>query len=487
MTFDLPAQVRRQLDNGGASQAVAHLGRWRSWSWLKRAGELIDEAVGEAGAVGLVARNRPHHLAAYGANLADQRTTVMLPAAYSPAGLAAEIERLRLPAIIADREDWSDVALAAARRVGSAAIATDEHSEASWVERLVAPGDGPFRAEERDTALELPTSGTTGAPKLIALSWTCVSHVVESAGASYAGALATEAPQIMAHPLGNVSGLAYATPPLAFGRRLVLLERFAPRAWAEAVRDFQPTRASLPPAGVRMLLDSDVPSAWLSSLTLVAVGGGGLGLDLKAAFEARFGVPILPAYGATEFGGVVANWSLPLHREWGPRKPGSAGRPSPGVELRVADHETHLELGPGEPGLLEVKVARISASWTRTSDLASIDADGFLFLHGRADGAINRGGFKIVPDELAKILASHPAVADAAIVGVPDRRLGEAPVAAVELKPGAQAAPQELKAWLRDRVAAYQLPVEIRILEALPRNASLKVELHLVRALFASA
>ena len=484
MTINLSAQVRRQLESGGESEAVAHLGRWRSWFWLRRAADAVDASVADAGTVGLVARNQPLHLAAYAANLAGGRATVMLSSAHSPKGLAAEIERLRLPAIVADRGDWSESALAAARRTGSAAIATDDAGDTPSVERLVAPGAGPFRTIDPGTALVLPTSGTTGAPKLIALSWRSITSAVEDAGASYAGALATEAPQIMAHPLGNVSGLAYATPPLAFGRRLVLLERFAPGAWAEAVRDFRPTRASLPPAGVRMLLDSDVPRDWLSSLTLVAVGGGALRRDLHAAFEARFGVPVLPAYGATEFGGVVANWSLPLYREWGARKRTSAGRPSKDVGLRVVDPESFVELPVGVTGLLEVRVPRISDGWMRTSDLASLDEDGFLFVHGRADGAINRGGFKIVPDQLAGILAGHPAVADAAVVGVPDGRLGEAPVAAVELKPGAHAGPEALKAWLRDRVPAYHMPVEIRVLDALPRNASMKIALEAVRMLF---
>lgn len=484
MTIDLPACVRRQLDDGGPSDAVAHGGRWRSWSWLRDAAEALDGAASGAGVVGLVARNRPHHLAAYAANLAARRATVMISPAYSPAGLAAEILRLRLPALVADREDWSEAALAAARDVGSAAIATDDRGDAPSVELLSSGAGGPYRPLDAATALELPTSGTTGAPKLISLSWTTLSAAVESAGANYAGALAGEAPQLMAHPLGNVSGLGYATPPLAFGRRIVLLERFEPRAWAEAVRAYGPTRASLPPAGVRMLLDSDVPRDWLATLTLVAVGGGRLDPALQTAFEARFGLPVLPAYGATEFGGVVANWSLPLYREWGERKRGSAGRPSEGVSLRVVDEASLAELDAGQPGLLEARVARVGPGWIRTNDLASIDADGFLFVHGRADGAINRGGFKIVPEHVAMILASHPAVADAVVVGVPDARLGETPVAAVELRPGEHAEPDALRAWLRDRLPAYQLPVEIRILEALPRNASMKIALQAVKALF---
>lgn len=132
-------------------------------------------------------------------------------------------------------------------------------------------------------------------------------------------------------------------------------------------------------------------------------------------------------------------------------------------------------------GLLEARVARSGQGWIRTTDLAALDGDGFLFLHGRADGAINRGGFKVVPETVVAALLAHPGVRDSAVVGLPDPRLGEVPVAAVE---GAEITPDALHAWLRERLPAYQLPAQIRVVPALPRNASLKVALHKVRQLF---
>jgi acyl-coenzyme A synthetase/AMP-(fatty) acid ligase len=234
-----------------------------------------------------------------------------------------------------------------------------------------------------------------------------------------------------------------------------------------------------------MLLDAAVPRDQLSSLTLLAVGGGKLDPELQARFEAAYGVPVLPAFGATEFGGVVANWSLDLHREWCEAKRGSAGRASRNVELRVVDPDSFSVLPAGRTGLLEVKAARIGPDWVRATDLASLDADGFLWLHGRADGAINRGGFKVVPDQVAAVLREHPEVADAAVVAVADARLGEVPVAAVEAIAGASLDADALRAWLKDRLLAHQSPVEVKIVDALPRNASLKVSLPQVKALFA--
>ncbi|RVT94487.1 class I adenylate-forming enzyme family protein [Sphingomonas crocodyli] len=480
MTLDLPAAIRATVESGGADDALAFGGRWRSWDWVADIANRIDDALGDAHTVGLVARNRPQHIAAFAATLMAQRTTSMIYAAQSPAGIASDIETLRLPAIVADAEDWTPEALAAARSVGSQAIAIGDGS----VEVLVPRGAGPFRAAMPDIGLELLSSGTTGAPRRSGLPWSTIAGAVAGTKSAYAGTSEVSAPQVMVHPLGNIAGLAYAVPPLVWRQRLVILERFDPLVWAEAVRDHRPSRGTVPPAGVRMLLDSDIPAEWLSSLSLVAVGGGKLDEALQVAFEDRFGIPALPAFGATEFGGVIANWTLDTYRRFGADKRGSAGMPSPGATLRIVDRDTGIALPPGEVGLLEAQVERIGPDFVRTNDFASLDADGFLFLHGRADGAINRGGFKIVPDQVAATLREHPAIADAAVVGIDDARLGEVPVAAIELRRGQSADAAALKHWLKDRLVAYQVPVDFRMVDALPRNASMKVSLPEVKALF---
>jgi long-chain acyl-CoA synthetase len=487
MAFDLASATRAALQEGGETDAVAAGGRWRSWGWIARTAGAIDAALGGVAEVGLIARNRPAHVAAFAANVMAGRTTVMIYSALSPSALASELRQLRLPAVLADRDDWTETLLEAAADSGTAAIAIGDGTHAGVVEVLRPGGPGPHRARSGSAAFELLSSGTTGPPKRVPLSWAAISQAVEGASATYAGigAGAAVPPQILVHPLGNVAGVAYVAPPLAYGQRLVLLEKFSALAWAEAVRDYRPARGTVPPAGIRMLLDADIPPAWLNSLTLLAVGGGKLPIELQQAFEARFNIPILTAFGATEFGGVIANWNLDLYRAWGKAKRGSAGRASPGVALRIVDPESHEVLQAGSVGLLEAQVPRIGPDFIRTTDLASLDADGFLFLHGRADGAINRGGFKVLPDIVAEALRAHPDVADAAVVGRADARLGEVPVAAVELVPGASAGAAALLGWLKDRLVAYQVPTEIRIMPALPRNASMKVALHEVKALFA--
>ena len=147
------------------------------------------------------------------------------------------------------------------------------------------------------------------------------------------------------------------------------------------------------------------------------------------------------------------------------------GRASLGAQLRVVDDDG-TPLGPDQPGLLEVKPGQLgpAADWMRTTDMARIDADGFLWILGRADQAIIRGGFKVMPDDVRAALESHPAVRGAAVVGRPDDRLGETPVAMVELRDAASADADELLEFLRTRLARYEIPTDIAIVDADPQD-----------------
>ena len=170
--------------------------------------------------------------------------------------------------------------------------------------------------------------------------------------------------------------------------------------------------------------------------------------------------------------------------EFGDSKRHSVGRALPDTELRIVDPDTGVQVPPGEQGLLEAKVAPIGPDWIRTTDLASIDSDGFVTLHGRADGAINRGGFKILPETVRRVLVSHPSVRDAAVVGIDDVRLGQVPFAAVESVPGLPApSEEELKTLVRQKLPVYNVPVSIRVVAELPRTPALKVSLRDVAAL----
>jgi acyl-coenzyme A synthetase/AMP-(fatty) acid ligase len=161
------------------------------------------------------------------------------------------------------------------------------------------------------------------------------------------------------------------------------------------------------------------------------------------------------------------------------------GRALPGIQLRVVDLDTREPLPPNKVGYLSALVPDVKEDWITTTDLALIDDDGFVYHHGRGDGAIMRGGFKVIPEKVITALHHHPAVLDAAVVGVPDHRLGEVPVAAIELKAGATLpSEEELREHAKRELLSYCVPTRFLIVDSLPRTPSLKIDLKAVRRLF---
>ena len=160
-----------------------------------------------------------------------------------------------------------------------------------------------------------------------------------------------------------------------------------------------------------------------------------------------------------------------------------------GVDLQIVDPESGELLAVGDTGILQVRSDQMAEEndWVSTTDLARIDADGFVWLSGRADAAINRGGFKIIPTEVAAILETNAQVKEASVVGIDDARLGQVPVAAVELIDDASGVSEDtLKSWAKENMTSYFVPVQFAIVDALPRTPSMKVSQADVRRLFES-
>jgi long-chain acyl-CoA synthetase len=239
------------------------------------------------------------------------------------------------------------------------------------------------------------------------------------------------------------------------------------------------------PAALRTVLHSDLTRDDLASIRAVTSGTAPLSAEDADAFTAKFGIPVLTSYAATEFGGGVAGWTLSDYQKYWHTKRGSVGKASLGAQLRVVDDDG-TPLGHDQAGLLEVKPGQLgpSAEWMRTTDIARIDEDGFLWILGRADQAIIRGGFKVMPDDVRTALESHAAVRGAAVVGRRDDRLGETPVAMVELRDDASVDATALVEFLRARLARYEIPTDIAIVDQLPRTPSGKADLGAVRAYF---
>jgi long-chain acyl-CoA synthetase len=486
-------RIRVALSQLPNAPCIEYNHRWHTVVELQTLRVSFDQQLTELGLgahtrIGLIARNRPSHVGAFACLLASQRRVVMIYSAQSPEAIARDIGQLRLPAVIADTEDWTPLALEAAGNAGAAAIALSQREQgltAEVVLNRIAPE--LMLPVDSSVAMELLSSGTTGAPKRVPLTVANFEQAANDAAATYASGRqdGVVRPSVIFHPLGNIAGVTFLIPFLFEGRPIALMERFRLQPWLELIRRHRPARASLPPAVLRALLDDHVPKEDLASFASIGVGAAALDPELQDQFEQRYGIPLLTGYGATEFCGVVANWTLDLYRRLGKSKRGSVGIARPGVILRVIDPETKAPLKTGVTGLLEAQLERVGEEWIRTTDLASIDADGFLYLHGRADGAINRGGFKVLPEEVARVLRRHDKVADAAVIGLSDLRLGAIPVAAVESRePDNPPTEAELEAFARVSLLAYQVPARFLIMAALPRNASMKVNLPQLRMLF---
>jgi long-chain acyl-CoA synthetase len=477
------------LARTNAQPAIEFAKRWISWGDMRHVAERVINLLEVSGAssnskIVLVARNRPSAIAAFLGLIAKSYPIRMVYPFQSAAAIARDIEQIEPSVVIAAADDYADEIFNVLRAKGIAAIALEEMDAFSpkEFERSTiasATSDVP--------QIEILTSGTTGAPKPFALSYDVIAeHIVgtDSLRSKQIGDPAELPPTLMFFPVGNISGFHSTLPPLLRGQRAILLEKFSVAGWHDHLVRFRPAAGGMPPAGIQMVLDANLPREDFSSLRFIGTGAAPLDPSVQHAFEEKYGVPIMLAYGATEFGGPVAGMTPDLLATWGKQKLGSVGKALPGAQLRVVDSDTGKEMPPGKEGVLEVISPRIGPQWIRTSDIAVIDADGFMFHRGRADGAIMRGGFKVLPETIERALLLHPALSVAGVVGISDRRLGQVPAAAIQLKPGVEPPTvAELESHLRNHVPATHIPVVWQLIDALPRTPTMKVDRPALRRL----
>lgn len=482
------------LDGSRQGPAIEFEKRWCDWADVRRLAERVAALIEGSGAapgapIVFIARNQPEALAALVGLIRTGRTIRMVYPFQSPARIAADIARLKPGVVIAAKRDCAAEVCRAVGELRAGAIALEDMA-AGFIEGFEDARGALADTQAGMEKFEILTSGTTGPPKQFAVSYDLLAkHFAGASSGNFLGVadFSKAPPTLLFMPLGNISGLHTALPNLIRGVPMVLLERFDLGRWHDYVLRYRPSNGGLPPAAVGLVLSADIPPEDLSSIRYVPTGAAPLDPVVHRAFEDRYGIPILMSYGATEFAGPVAMMTPELHAEWGREKFGSVGRAFNGASLRVVDPETREPLPPGEAGLLEVVSPRIGPDWIRTSDLAVLDEDGFLFHRGRADGAIIRGGFKILPETIERALLMHPGIAAAGVVGVPDPRLGEVPGAVVQLKPGVAVDVEELEAHLRGHVLATHIPGHWRVVEELPKTPSFKIDRPGLKRLFPGA
>jgi long-chain acyl-CoA synthetase len=383
---------------------------------------------------------------------------------------------------------WADFAEAAE------AGAADAGAEAI----LVKPGDfekllaeqEPVRdvAEKTgdDTAVILYTSGTTGKPKGAELTHSNLyknsKGVFEKLGEMSADDVLLGALPLF-HSFGQTCTMNSA---VSVGATVTMLPRFDPDKALQIIQRDRVTLFQGVPTMYNAMLHSDsCESADCSTLRICMSGGAAMPAELMRAFEEKFGCIILEGYGLSETS-PVASFNHP-DRE---RKPGSIGTPIEGVEMQVWDDDGN-ELPQGEVGEIVIRGHNImkgywnrpeaneeaitEAGWFRTGDMATVDEDGYFFIVDRKKDLIIRGGYNVYPREVEEVLYEHPAIQEAAVVGVPHDELGEEVGAAVVLKRGESLDADELKSYVKEQVAAYKYPRRIWFVDELPKGPTGKI------------
>jgi len=342
---------------------------------------------------------------------------------------------------------------------------------------------------DHDEAMLMYTSGTTGKPKGCVLS-----HRSVIAGGEYTSAahgLTRNDRVLCAMPLYHINGqIVTAVAPLVHGGSVVMPHRFSASSYWELVSRYRCTWINVVPTMIAYLLNGPDPrekGRAVSQVKFCRSASAPLPPDLHRAFEKKFGIGIIETFGMTETNAPCFTNPLDPAR----RKIGSPG-PAYGNEAKIIDPATGKTLPPGVAGEIMVRGDNVMTryykepentartlepdGWMHTGDVGYLDADGFLFVTGRIKEIIIKGGENIAPREIDEALLRHPAVLEAAAVGIPDPNYGQEIMACVVLKPGSQCTVEELAAYSQRELGQYKAPKVIRLVSSLPKGPSGKVQ-----------
>jgi long-chain acyl-CoA synthetase len=447
------------------------------------AGLLRERGVGVGDRIGLVLPNVPQFpVLFYGAAIAGAVVVPMNPL------LKAREVRYYLEdsgaSLLFAWHQMADEARAGAEQVDVPCVVVDSAGFAGLLQDC-EPAEEVVKRDDDDTVVLLYTSGTTGQPKGAELT-----HANLATNASLtAETLVTLQPEDVVMgclPLFHCFGLTCGlNATVRSGSCLTLLPRFDPVKALEIIgRDRVTVFEGVPTMYSAMLHAPDAEHFDVSSLRTCISGGSAMPVEVMRSFEEKFGCIILEGYGLSETS-PVASFNHP-DRE---RKPGSIGVPVRGVEMRVVDADGK-DVPAGEVGEIvisgpnvmkgywqrdEATAEATKDGWFHTGDMAKSDDDGYYFIVDRKKDLIIRGGYNVYPREVEEALYEHEAVAEVAVVGVPHDQLGEEVGAAVALKPGAAATEDELRAFAKERLAAYKYPRHVWVVDSLPKGPTGKI------------
>ena len=344
-----------------------------------------------------------------------------------------------------------------------------------------------------DIAIQLYTSGTTGRPKgamLTHANFVETHKIMKSASLDW-NTWSNDDVSLVAMPVAHIGGSGWGLMGLRNGARNVVAREFDPGKVLDFIANERISKLFLVPAAIQIVLrDPRARSTDYSRMKHLAYGASPIPLDLLREAVEVFGCGFAQMYGMTETTGTIVALPPADHDLTGNPRMRSAGKPLPGVEVRIID-EAGRPLAANEVGEIatrsvwnmagyynmpEATAKTIdSEGWLRTGDAGYMDEDGYVYIHDRVKDMIISGGENIYPAEVESAIYGHPDVADVAVIGVPDEKWGEAVKAMVVAKPGASPDPQDIIAFARTRIAGFKTPKSVDFIEALPRNASGKI------------
>ena len=361
----------------------------------------------------------------------------------------------------------------------------------NWVARHPSVDPGvPATAD--DVAFQLYSSGTTGLPKGVMLTNANFTGLLPAAMDIWE--LSPESVNMIAMPLFHIGGGGWAVAGMYVGATSVIVRDLIPADVVALIAKERITHAFLVPAVLQlMLMVPGIEDADLSSLQLILYGASPISEDVLARCVTVFGCKFWQAYGLTETTGAVVNLPPEDHDPTGPNRHRlrSCGLPGPGVEVQIVDTATSESLPVGEVGEIWIRSPQVmkgywkmpeetakvinADGWFSTGDAGYLDPDGYLFIHDRVKDMVVSGGENVYPAEVENALMAHPAVADVAVIGVPDQRWGETVKAIVVRAPGVEVTEQQLIDFTRERLARYKCPTSVDWIDALPRNPTGKI------------
>lgn len=446
------------------------------------AGHLRAQGVEPGDRVGLMLPNVPYFPVIYYGILKAGGTVVPMNVLLKGREVHFYLDDPKAEALYAWHDFGEDAAIGAEGTAAELTLVKPGEFEALLA--AATPIEAVAARDDSDTAVILYTSGTTGTPKgaelthgnLAGNAATCVEMFEFKPGDVIFGGLP------LFHSFGQTCAM---NAGIASGATVTMLPRFEPGKALEIIqRDGVTVFMGVPTMYVAMLHTEGAGEINSESLRFCVSGGASLPVEVLSGVEQLFGAKMLEGYGLSETS-PVASFNQPKN----PAKPGSIGTPIPGVEMKVVDDDAN-DLPQGEVGEIAIKGPNVMkgywnrpdataevmrGDWFLTGDMAKVDEDGYYFIVDRKKELIIRGGYNVYPREVEEVLYEHPAVMEAAVIGVPDETHGEEVGAAIAFKPGQSATADEIRDFLKERVAAYKYPRHIWFMDELPKTATGKI------------